>query len=664
MKKKYSLLHIILALLFYFSGNAQDWQWAKRGGGTDNIPEYTDNFREQVRDLDTDVSGNVFVLSPIGLTNVNVDGVDKETYGEYTGSGGALNDYMVSSFDCQGELRWAKVLGGFNSDYFHNIRTDASGSVYVAGQMYPASGTNQGKIHFDNDSIVAYQSGNVNKQSLFLIKYSNDGNPQWVRTPQPDNVSFETTVTSTFTYAMDVDAQGNSYWLCGLPQGTYAQGQYVNSQEGISTHLFKYDTNGNFIEGYPFDIELSGGAHRRLKMVRNAATGKFYIAGYRYPITTMEVSMGGEPVTKPMYLGAFSSTGTFEWKIENTENTDGPYYGNLCAVDLDAEGNIYITGRTKAQDTFAGATFESGTIYAFPFVVKISPDGTALWSTNAVTASTVYGAAIAVNGNEVAITGGGGALEWQGQSTTFVPNQGYDVFFARFSTADGTLVALNQVLGSTGYNDYGTALAASPSGDYYVGGSFEGQINPGETTLVNSGSQSDFFVAKFGDESCDCAAPVPAFSYVPVDSGLGFAFTYTGEAYDTITWSFGDEAFSGEVNPVHAYTASGQYNVCVTVTNACGSNQYCGTVNAVLDTAFQQLAGVSVFPNPVKSQLNINAPETVNYSLYSILGVSLEAGTLAPGAVSLNFENLTSGSYFLRLSTVNGECKTFRIIKE
>jgi PKD domain/Secretion system C-terminal sorting domain len=664
MKRNYSCLLFMLAFFLCFSVQSQTWQWAKRGGGTDNIPEYTYNVKEQVRDMDTDASGNVFILSPIGLTNVDVDGVDKETYGEYTGAGGALNDYLVSSFDCQGILRWSKVLSGFASDYFHTIGTDASGNVYLTGQMYPSSGPSQETIHFDTDSIVPYQSGNVNKQSLFLIKYTNEGSMEWVRAPQPDDVSIMVSLTA-LSYAMDLDEQGNAYWLCGLPQGSYAQGQYVNTVEGITTHLLKYDANGNFVEGHPFDIALSGGAHYNIKMVRNASTDKFYIAGYRYPITTMQVSMGGEPITKPMYLAAFSSAGALEWKVENTESTNAAYYGYLCDIDLDAEGNIYITGRTKSTDTFAGGTFASGTTYAFPFVMKISAGGNTIWSTNAVSNSSVFSASIVVNGNEVAITGGGGLLQWQGQSTDFAGNQGYDTFFARFTTSDGTLISLEQITGSWGYDDYGTALAVTPSGNYYVGGSFGNQISPGDTTIISNGGQSDFFVARYGSEACDCAPPVASFSFVADEQdGLTYNFTYTGDDYDIISWDFGNGTTSLNENPNYTYAAAGEYPVCVTATNACGSNEYCLNIEIALGMQNFNANALTIYPNPAGNSITVTADSYIHYIIYNAIGQQVIAGSLAAGNNVLNVAALSQGVYSIHFQDSAAKSRVLKFLKE
>ncbi|MEZ5015268.1 MAG: PKD domain-containing protein [Chitinophagales bacterium] len=82
-------------------------------------------------------------------------------------------------------------------------------------------------------------------------------------------------------------------------------------------------------------------------------------------------------------------------------------------------------------------------------------------------------------------------------------------------------------------------------------------------------------------------------------------FTYTGDPVVFFTdastgsptswsWTFGDGGTSATENPLHIYAANGTYNVCLTATNALGSNTFCQ--NVVIDSylapeAFFMFAG-------------------------------------------------------------------------
>ena len=59
---------------------------------------------------------------------------------------------------------------------------------------------------------------------------------------------------------------------------------------------------------------------------------------------------------------------------------------------------------------------------------------------------------------------------------------------------------------------------------------------------------------------------------------IGFTYTGTTTAVDSVNWSFGDGGTSTTTNPIYNYTAAGTYSVCVTVYTACGNSTYCSNV--------------------------------------------------------------------------------------
>lgn len=61
---------------------------------------------------------------------------------------------------------------------------------------------------------------------------------------------------------------------------------------------------------------------------------------------------------------------------------------------------------------------------------------------------------------------------------------------------------------------------------------------------------------------------------------LQWNFTNTSSGGTSYLWDFGDGATSTSANPSHTYFTSGEYEVCLTVSNACRSMTYCDTVDA------------------------------------------------------------------------------------
>lgn len=59
---------------------------------------------------------------------------------------------------------------------------------------------------------------------------------------------------------------------------------------------------------------------------------------------------------------------------------------------------------------------------------------------------------------------------------------------------------------------------------------------------------------------------------------------------------------------------------------------------------------LSLYPNPAQTQVQVQAPEAMQYRIYNTQGQQVLQGTWAAGTERLNIENLASGTYFIRAS--------------
>ncbi|WP_294736546.1 T9SS type A sorting domain-containing protein [uncultured Flavobacterium sp.] len=649
MIKNYFLEIILLTLFITNTSNAQTWQWGKDGGSFDNVQS-----NEKVESMVTDSDGNVYIVTRVGTNGLQIDGIPKDGYGSI--------DYMIASFSCSGEYRWSRVIGSSGSDKIIRIQVDAANNIYIAGNILRNSEAYFGSETGIDVTLPYSTQNNEHKQNLFLIKYNSEGEMQWFVTPQAEDVTIFDAQAHSVPVDLQTDPEGNSYWLCSIPTGTYANGDFINTAEGDNYFIFKYNTEGEFIETTALDIQTID-TWPKFKMARNHNTGTLYIGGY-LPYGSLPFMINNESISKPMFLAAFNSTGSFLWKKENNHDINGAIEGLL----IDNDNSIYLTGGTSNTDTFANATLSSENTGTFPFIIKLDSDGELLWSTNGVTtSSSMRSYAITVNNSEVGITCGHGNIEWDGLSLTAETNTGYDIMLGRFNKLDGSIIGLDKLESNIGSMDYGSAISSDNFGNFYVGGWYNHLLYVGDDTLSNSAQGWDFFIAKYGSNNCDCDLPQPSFEIIPntEDSSI-FNFNYSGTTpYDTISWSFGDETSSSEESPTHTYTETDTYNVCVTVTNACGSEQHCVEVQATaLSTNKSKLALVEVYPNPVKDILTITSEEVLNYTIYSVLGRKITNGQTISGQTQLATNNIASGWYFLKLSNNNGDIKTIKLLKQ
>lgn len=232
--KKLIILLAFYAVTSVYSQVTQ--QWASRY----NPPT---NGAEDVRDITTDASGNVYVT---GSSNVPVTFVDILTV-KYNPSGTELWTARYTG------------IGGGNNDYGVSVAVDASGNVYVLGTSYGGS-----SLGLD----------------MVVLKYSSSGSLIWdYRFTGPDGLDDE-------AFKMILDASANIY-VCGTSSSNASQKDFavfkLNSS-GVSQWSKRY-SHSNF-DDYPVDlaIDVSGNV---------LVTGYTSVAGNGQDFLTVKYSSSG-----------------------------------------------------------------------------------------------------------------------------------------------------------------------------------------------------------------------------------------------------------------------------------------------------------------------------------------------------------------------------------
>lgn len=76
---------------------------------------------------------------------------------------------------------------------------------------------------------------------------------------------------------------------------------------------------------------------------------------------------------------------------------------------------------------------------------------------------------------------------------------------------------------------------------------------------------------------------------------------------------------------------------------------------------------LTVYPNPTQSRVTLNIgnldPEGMMFQLYDTKGKLIETRKIQGELTALPMENLTSGTYLLKVINGKTECRTFKIIK-
>lgn len=189
-------------------------------------------------------------------------------------------------------------------------------------------------------------------------------------------------------------------------------------------------------------------------------------------------------------------------------------------------------------------------------------------------------------------------------------------------------------------------------------------VGPHEVNYTSSGSKmivltvsgplgDDMYTSTIDIES----QPLASFTFTDVDET--FTFTNTSTFGDTYAWDFGDANTSADENPVHTYTATGDYTVVLSVTNVCGTTTYSETVSIIIDgiSDLENDVEIALSPNPGTNEVVVaigKSPSAINQiELYNASGQlvkSIIVETINPeGKYQLTTSELPAGTYWFKL---------------
>lgn len=160
-------------------------------------------------------------------------------------------------------------------------------------------------------------------------------------------------------------------------------------------------------------------------------------------------------------------------------------------------------------------------------------------------------------------------------------------------------------------------------------------------------------------------ALVASFTYTNSANTFTFVSNSTGNPITGYKWNFGDG--SPEINTPtasHIFTSAGTHQVCLTVSNTCGEDVYCTSVNnGTVGINEIEKKEIVIFPNPVIDVIRFNyLKDNYQYSIYDSKGIKVKSGSVSPG-IPIMVEDLAKGVYFIGLTDRNFVKSIFKIRK-
>jgi hypothetical protein len=368
---------------------------------------------DKVVAIDTDILGNLHVLSAV-TGNIDVDSTFNENYTGFSDDSSSGMAYM--KFGPDGTLLDAKFIEGVNSS---DIELDSKSNIYIAGNF-------NGIADFDpgpNEKEVQ----SVHYLEAFLLKLDSSGYFQWVKNwaggiaarceiDNDDNIytcgDFGMNEVrgglvkySTFNdlgsgdmvidhptngnpeiYLMKFSPDGEQLWVdsFGCQWKNFCYGLDI-SRTGYIAVSFDYQNEMKFDPG-PYDgsLPVTGEVRSAIAIFNSdgALTSTIaldYILGLTGESSVFDLD--GNLIyyfnkMNEINIRCIDTSGNEIW----TNRFSGNGVGSGNYIDIDRDGNIFLTGNVRNSWAFGDSTVEARDIlFGDPFVCGLSPDGESQW---------------------------------------------------------------------------------------------------------------------------------------------------------------------------------------------------------------------------------------------------------------------------------------------
>jgi Domain of unknown function (DUF4397)/Secretion system C-terminal sorting domain len=472
------MLTLWTVLLFLMlSGNAMAQftpAWATQGLGSSRTDES--------KAMASDAAGNLYICGYFREIVIIGDDTLRSV-------GNNRRDVMVAKYDPNGNPIWAKAYPGVpaQDDRGRGIAVAPDGSIYITGEM-------RGDVNFG--SILLDHADGTNRNG-FIAKLDNNGTAIWAN--QVESVGGDDR-----TYGVQVGPDGNVYVTgqCGN-NVTFAAGGTPFTTNGGDAFVAQYSASGTFNWAA---IGGGGGSDRFFDVIFDE-NGDIWTCGFANAATSF--TYGATTLTPvgdaDMILARITPAGAFAFAT----NFGGAGADEAGALTFGPNGLLYVGGFLSGSATIGGTNLTSAGARD-AVVVAFDATGT-------IVAAASFGGpgdenVNTLRGNEADLFVGG----FYG-ATTAAPGQGITLLGVNYPAStngdggafltqhDGTFAmkaawAVNNnggVVADGDTEDVQAIVVNEEAERVYITGQFFGTIPVGSTTLVSTGSNSDFHVVAF-----------------------------------------------------------------------------------------------------------------------------------------------------------------------
>ncbi|GAA0749764.1 T9SS type A sorting domain-containing protein [Gaetbulibacter jejuensis] len=479
--KKYFILSNLLVITHL--SLSQNFSWGSSFGG---------NGEDVVKAMHVDDAGNSYITGYFSDTaNFDPNGTL-----ELTSNG--FYDAFIQKIDSNGNLLWAKSVGG---DYFEHgsaITSDSFGNVYITGNYETV-------VNFDPEG-AGFNLTSSGLQDIFILKLDINGEFVWAKSI--GGTGFEEALSIIYKPGGEIILSGFFYDPIDIDPGS--NNVMLTSTGASDTFLLRLDTNGHYIASQQYggtDTDLA------IDMAVNAS-GDLFITGYFSGTSDLNPN----PIQEDFFTASSDGFAGYVLHLNNAGEFvsagithGGDVFSN--GITVDDFGNAFVTGYFGFTVNFnhdiigAPINLTSNSFYN-GFVMKINPFGGVEWAKHLEGNDSVLGYDIEVNSNGDIITAGyySNTIDLDPSANVFsLTQESSNASDAYISILDSNGSFLNGFqLGGINFIDANN-LGVDAQDNIYTAAHFENtvDINPetASQTIVSAIEYRDNYIIKLIDGS-------------------------------------------------------------------------------------------------------------------------------------------------------------------
>jgi hypothetical protein len=622
--------------------------------------------------VDIDKQGNIYMLADFYDSLV----YDSNATGlQVFQSNSGLSNIYLAKYSPNGNLVWAKNIGGSSIDQSSDLKVDTSGNVFVTGSFYGTSYFN--KPVSNADTLKSRGQGDI-----FIAKYKSDGSFVWVK--QIGSNSFENSSSITTTESGKVIMAGMYYDSTDFNPSPTDSVYLPDNQFGANLFILKMDENGNYtwVNGITSDGFKSVG-----EIVVDKADN-CYITGRFNDVTDFDSQFSHYSLTalqgnSSIYFGKYNATGALAWMKRVEHGYQGGQDQGL-GIALDSKNDIYISGQfwgqgidfnTSLTDTFLLGSNASNNYDAY--LCKYSNTGAFKWAYNFGDSQEDQGNRVCIDATgsiyfatTVAFGSSGGPIDFDIDPINafyYQPSGGYgDVAVTKFSqcvlddAAVLTASGLSAFQGNVQYQWVNCGVGYAP-----ISGATSQSFLPTTSgtyacILTSSASCKDTTVCLFYDVCANFSSNITTSVFGVMTASVANASSYQWLSCES-NGSF--TAIPSATSQSFTPTQNGSY-ACKVVKNGCTDTTACKSISNVGLADVALLQAVRLYPNPGTEEVTIEMPTSMNVQLVSVLGEEVNVQrTVSSGKIQFDIHEIPAGIYFVRC-TKNHQTISYKFIKQ